>query len=340
MVVDDTDSTLHTPSAKKTTIKKPVAVKKAVEKTAHYRYYLFMLYNGSPPVAFDDRDSAKAFERMWKPLINRRYIFSEKEKWENQKLKLSLHHADRLYSKNSSDVFIAEYYTTMYSHQVAIVINARDHIGIYPWFLPAPKIVKALTEMNIKKITNPIMKQAITNLSYGPAFNQVAANKDTPWFQAITVVRNHPLNFMNYDIFTFIDIPTDSLNDPAEEKAWVEASAMHIIKGFRSMMQSLEFYKVFLTCDCKHQCLSKRIFDEKCGTNLPKFLANTTFETREIEYLSETLGTFVMNKVHKRMQNSSTDIPKYIGCYAAHSNSEILDGDIQSMGKFPHSTLF
>ena len=64
------------------------------------------------------------------------------------------------------------------------------------------------------------------------------------------------------------------------------------------------------------------------------------FETREIEYLSETLGTFVMNKVHKRMQNSSTDIPKYIGCYAAHSNSEILDGDIQSMGKFPHSTLF
>ena len=70
------------------------------------------------------------------------------------------------------------------------------------------------------------------------------------------------------------------------------------------------------------------------------FLANTTFETREIEYLSETLGTFVMNKVHKRMHNSSTDIPKYIGCYAAHSNSEILDGDIQSMGKFPHSTLF
>ena len=320
--------------------KKSPQTKSPQARTVDAEFYSFDMKNGMPPTHIHGTTSANKFMSTYKDIIIRVRPFKTKTRWENYKKTSALAFAEgatkaaaspnnstdtdaaiadrvvQLIVKNQdTDSIVGLYHTDCFSNLCAVLITVKDYFGGIPWCWKPDMLVEIYKRYaETVNIENPIMAEALKNISFGSASNPESSDKNVPWVKTFTNANNQLRRSPYYVIYTYITIPVASLDSAQAEQEWIVTSVGNLLRGIRDLMQKNVFYEMLKRYDdLKQGRFVSMIYDTKKKTNLPRFLANAKFKVEPIDNLADKVTNAVALDIMTKLFSDKSEVPKYMG---------------------------
>ncbi|CAB9514445.1 hypothetical protein SEMRO_654_G182000.1 [Seminavis robusta] len=223
---------------------------------------------------------------------------------------------DDIRSNQDAERLEVHWLTTDTAELVLLLLKPVDRFQGDPWYFKCINYINIFKRwFQIYKCPDKTIEKAFNNLGTSPRSCDTDPERKQILAEEYKDKRGMTRQNEIHLYHTFVPIPTDTLNSTDEETDWIKNLAEKVGNTMLEIMKKPDFRSLLSRLDKDRSSkLSDTIFNEKKGTNLPKYLREAAVCVKPINgNLQDLVPANIQLDMMHDLLTSSTTTAKYQG---------------------------